>query len=272
VHINQGRSGMASLLVLLLRLQQCCCHLSLLKNVIEASAIDAVDDLEDLISQLQSLDLDGKTRAGLPLAMASANSTKEFLTNSNITLGPPFENTHSSTKISALLSRLKDLEASNDPNQLIKSVVVSQWTSLLDIVGVHLKNEKMLYREIRGDLSIAERSRAVEEFNSSRSGPRVMLLSLKAGGVGLNLIGGSHLFLMDIHWNPALESQVCDRIHRVGQTRNVHIYRFICKDTIEIKIGELQERKRKLARNILGGQAITKSALTLQDLRMLFGV
>ena len=96
MQINHGRNGMASLLVLLLRLQQCCCHLSLLKNVIEANAIDLADDLADVISQLQVLNLDGKTKAGLPLNL---DSTKEFLKDSKVTLGPSFENTYSSTKV-----------------------------------------------------------------------------------------------------------------------------------------------------------------------------
>jgi len=80
-----------------------------------------------------------------------------------------------------------------------------------------------------------------------------MLVSLRAGGVGLNLIGGNHLFLIDMHWNPALELQACDRIYRMGQKRDCFIHRFICKDTIEEKIVQLQNSKTALANNILSG-------------------
>ena len=70
------------------------------------------------------------------------------------------------------------------------------------------------------------RSGIVENFNNNQHGPHVMLLSLAAGGVGLNLVGANHLFLLDLHWNPQLEAQACDRIYRVGQTREVSIHRY----------------------------------------------
>lgn len=97
-------------------------------------------------------------------------------------------------------------------------------------------------------------------------------MSLKAGGVGLNLIGGNHLFLIDQHWNPSLEDQACDRIYRVGQTKDVFIHRFLCKDTIEERIVALQQKKQELAKSVLTGSGGVSSKLTLDDLRMLFGV
>lgn len=82
---------------------------------------------------------------------------------------------------------------------------------------------------------------------------QVMLLSLQAGGVGLNLIGGNHVFLLDMHWNPALEVQASDRCHRVGQTRDVRIHKFICSGTVEERILQLQTKKLELAKNVLEG-------------------
>ena len=78
-----------------------------------------------------------------------------------------------------------------------------------------------------------------------------MLLSLAAGGVGLNLVGANHLFLLDMHWNPQLEAQACDRIYRVGQKRNVKIHKFLCEETVESRIQELQVKKMDLANDVL---------------------
>ena len=80
-----------------------------------------------------------------------------------------------------------------------------------------------------------------------------MLLSLLAGGVGLNLIGGNHVFMLDMHWNPALEMQAADRCHRVGQNRDVHIHKFVCSGTVEERILQLQTKKLELAKNVLDG-------------------
>lgn len=98
-----------------------------------------------------------------------------------------------------------------------------------------------------------------------------MLLSLNAGGVGLNLIGGNHLFLTDMHWNPQLEAQACDRVFRVGQKKNVHIHRLVTTGTVEEKILLLQQQKLALANGILTGAAkLATKGLTIDDLKMLF--
>ena len=98
-----------------------------------------------------------------------------------------------------------------------------------------------------------------------------MLLSLAAGGVGLNLIGGNHLFLTDMHWNPQLEAQACDRVYRVGQLKDVHVHRFVTVGTVEERITELQKRKLELASGILtGAQNVAAKGLTLEYLKMLF--
>lgn len=98
-----------------------------------------------------------------------------------------------------------------------------------------------------------------------------MLLSLGAGGVGLNLVGANHLFLLDMHWNPQLESQACDRIYRVGQTKNVVIHRFLCEATVETRILQLQQKKLDLADGILSGaKRANSNKLTLDDLKTLF--
>ena len=98
-----------------------------------------------------------------------------------------------------------------------------------------------------------------------------MLLSLAAGGVGLNLIGGNHLFLADMHWNPQLEAQACDRIFRVGQKKDVHIHRMITKGTVEERILELQKKKLELANAVLtGASKMAVTALSLEDLKLIY--
>ena len=82
---------------------------------------------------------------------------------------------------------------------------------------------------------------------------QVMLLSLQAGGVGLNLIGGNHIFMLDMHWNPALETQAGDRCHRMGQKRDVFIHKFVCEGTVEERILMLQKKKLELAQSVLDG-------------------
>ncbi|KAE9547215.1 hypothetical protein FO519_009572, partial [Halicephalobus sp. NKZ332] len=106
------------------------------------------------------------------------------------------------------------------------------------------------------------------KFNQKNRGPQVMLLSLTAGGVGLNLIGGNHLFLMDLHWNPAREQQASDRIHRIGQEKNVFIHKLVCEDTIETRVLELQEEKMKLADNVFKGA----DKLSKSECRKLLGI
>lgn len=110
-------------------------------------------------------------------------------------------------------------------------------------------------------------------YEFSRVLLQVMLLSLTAGGVGLNLIGGNHLIVMDPHWNPQLELQAHDRIYRMGQKKSVHIYKVLCEDTIEERIKLLQEKKLSIAQDVLSGvKRTTNSKLTIDDMKSLFGM
>lgn len=111
----------------------------------------------------------------------------------------------------------------------------------------------------------------IDSFNDPNSHLTILLLSLTAGGVGLNLIGGNHLLLLDVHWNPQLEAQAQDRIYRFGQTKDVYIYKYVCKETIEERIAVLQEHKLELAKDVLiGGRSNAASKLSLDDMKSLF--
>ncbi|RCN31991.1 protein, SNF2 family, partial [Ancylostoma caninum] len=117
------------------------------------------------------------------------------------------------------------------------------------------------------------RQSRVDRFNARKGEIDIMLVSITAGGVGLNLTGGNHLILMDLHWNPALELQASDRVHRMGQTKDVYIHKLIMKNSIEERVLDLQKKKMELAESVLRG-AVSKKAmnLTLADLRFLFNL
>ncbi|KAM4730767.1 LOW QUALITY PROTEIN: transcription termination factor 2 [Anableps anableps] len=256
-------SSTVHILSLLLRLRQCCCHLSLLKKTLDSSELQGDGIVLSLEEQLNALSLSSTaTPTGPdPKDTVALNGTRF---SSQL-----FEETSKSTKISAITSELMAIKEKSD-NQ--KSVIVSQWTSMLNIIAVHLRRMGLTYGVIDGTVNPKRRMDVVEEFNTNPKGPQVMLVSLCAGGVGLNLIGGNHLFLIDMHWNPALEDQACDRIYRVGQRKDVTIHRFVCEGTVEEKIATLQTKKKELAQNVLSGTGSTVSKLSLADLKIIFGV
>ena len=122
-------------------------------------------------------------------------------------------------------------------------------------------------------MSASNRSKSISTLNNDRS-CWIMLISLKAGGVGLNLVSANHVFIMDIWWNPAIEDQAFDRVHRIGQLKNVTIYRLVIKNSIEQKILKLQEKKRKIAKQALDLKNNRKNKqsvnLSARDLIQLF--
>uniref|UniRef100_A0A8C0F2S9 Transcription termination factor 2 n=1 Tax=Bubo bubo TaxID=30461 RepID=A0A8C0F2S9_BUBBB len=253
-------SSTVHVLSMLLRLRQCCCHLSLLKV-----ALDQVN----LNSEGLSLSIEEQLGALTLSELQTPDSKSTVYLNGTAFKTDIFEITKESTKVSHLLAELKTIQSRSESQ---KSVVVSQWTSMLKVVAVHLQRLGLKYATVDGSVNPKQRMDVVEEFNNNPKGPQVMLVSLLAGGIGLNLTGGNHLFLLDMHWNPALEEQACDRIYRVGQQKDVVIHRFVCEGTVEEKIVQLQKRKKVLAQQVLSGQGEAFSKLTLADLKILFGI
>lgn len=146
-----------------------------------------------------------------------------------------------------------------------KVIIFSQFTSMLKIIKDWLETEKIKTFYLDGATN--DRQDLVDEFEKSAEG--VFLISLKAGGVGLNLVSCHYMFIYDPWWNPASESQAADRIYRIGQKSNVFIYRLITKNTIEEKVLALQQKKSEIAKNIFDGLAAEK--LTAKDLMELIG-
>merc|ERR1719450_938769 len=139
---------------------------------------------------------------------------------------------------------------------------------MLEVVKKHVNNIGLKIAEINGKVNVKSRSDIVDDFNRQDGGAQVMLLSLGAGGVGLNLVGANHLFLLDMHWNPQQEAQACDRIYRVGQTKEVTIHRFVVEGSVEERILQLQEKKLGLANDVLTGAKRTgANKLSFDDLK-----
>jgi SNF2 family DNA or RNA helicase len=147
-----------------------------------------------------------------------------------------------------------------------KALVFSQFTSLLSIVRERLDEQKLVYEYLDG--ATTNRQERVEHFQTDPACP-LFLISLKAGGLGLNLTAAEYVFLLDPWWNPAVEAQAVDRAHRIGQTRQVFAYRLIARDTVEEKVLELQSSKRDLASAIITQDNSVLRNLKREDLELL---
>ena len=145
-----------------------------------------------------------------------------------------------------------------------RMLVFSQFTGALDLVEEDLKERNIAYEKLTGETPKGERLSMAQRFNGGNT--PVFLISLKAGGTGLNLTGADLVVLLDPWWNAAAETQAADRAHRIGQKHPVTVYRIIAKDTIEERILELQEKKRQLADDILSGSASGAAALSREEL------
>jgi superfamily II DNA or RNA helicase len=169
----------------------------------------------------------------------------------------PGQEAQTSSKIERLIEALEDAVAEGH-----KALVFSQWTSLLDRIEPHLREANIRFGRLDG--STRDRGAVVREFQED-AGPPVLIVSLKAGGTGINLTAADHVFLMDPWWNPAVEEQAADRTHRIGQKRPVMVYRMVAKDTVEERILGLQEKKRRLA-DVALGEAGQAGGITREEL------
>lgn len=149
-------------------------------------------------------------------------------------------------------------------------LLFSQFTSMLEIIQKKLDAEHISYYTITGSTPKKKRLELVKAFNEGDV--KVFLISLKAGGVGLNLIGADIVVHYDPWWNQAVQNQATDRAHRIGQTKKVTVYKLIAKNTIEEKIQKLQEAKKNLADQIISGNTGRLGALSREELMELLEV
>jgi SNF2 family DNA or RNA helicase len=150
-----------------------------------------------------------------------------------------------------------------------KALIFSQFLGMLALIKEKLIELDIPFAYFDGSTTATDREKAIREFQDNDS-CRVFLISLKAGGVGLNLTAADYVYIVDPWWNPAVEQQAIDRTHRIGQTKNIFAYRMICKDSIEDKILQLQDRKRLLAKDLIADDDGFVKSLSREDVEYLF--
>ncbi|AQL00017.1 SNF2 domain-containing protein / helicase domain-containing protein / zinc finger protein-related [Zea mays] len=177
----------------------------------------------------------------------------------------------------------KGISEQTDTKLTEKAIVFSQWTRMLDLLEVHLKASHVTYRRLDGTMSVAARDKAVNDFNMVPEVSilqflywqvTVMIMSLKAASLGLNMVAACHVLMLDLWWNPTTEDQAVDRAHRIGQKRPVTVSRLTIKDTVEDRILALQEKKREMVASAFGEDksGSRQTRLTVEDLNYLFMV
>jgi SNF2 family DNA or RNA helicase len=169
-----------------------------------------------------------------------------------------------SAKVDYLIESMEQIIEENH-----KVIIFSQFTTYLDLIQKEVKDKKWKFSRIDGSQQMKKRQKEVENFQEGDS--MVFLISLKAGGFGLNLTAASYIFLMDPWWNPAVENQAIDRAHRIGQENKLTVYRPIIKDSIEEKVLVLQNNKKELFKDLMADEEkeFFDGKLTMDDFKNL---
>lgn len=172
---------------------------------------------------------------------------------------------HESGKFESLFELFDDLISSNH-----KTLVFSQFTTMLKLISAELKKKGIEHYYLDGNMKAKDRLELVNSFNNGNTA--IFLISLKAGGTGLNLVGSDTVIHVDPWWNPSVENQASDRAHRIGQKNSVQVIKLITKGTIEEKIMKLQDKKKKLIDNVLKNEGSLISSFSEEDIKNLFDI
>ncbi|XP_054811876.1 ATP-dependent helicase rhp16-like isoform X2 [Prosopis cineraria] len=213
-------------------------------------------------SKLLTVDL----TSNIDVGDQSRKTTIKGFRSSSILNRIRLENFQTSTKIEALREEIRFMV---ERDGSAKGIVFSQFTSFLDLINYSLLKSGVSCVQLNGSMSLTARDAAIKRFTDDPE-CKIFLMSLKAGGVALNLTVASHVFIMDPWWNPAVERQAQDRIHRIGQYKPIRIVRFVIENTIEERILKLQEKKELIFEGTVGGSAEALGKLTEADMRFLF--
>jgi SNF2 family DNA or RNA helicase/intein/homing endonuclease len=217
--------------------------------------------VEDSLAEIESAE--GLQRRGMILALLIklkqiCNHPAQYLKQATL-------EQYNSAKLLRLEEMLEEVLAEGD-----RALIFTQFAEWGKLLKPHL--EKQLGREILflyGSTSKKQREEMIDRFQHDPQGPPIMILSLKAGGVGLNLTRANHVFHFDRWWNPAVENQATDRVFRIGQTRNVQVHKFVCTGTLEEKIHDMIESKKQLAEQVVGAGEEWLTELDTNQLRNL---
>ncbi|KAF8635554.1 hypothetical protein AX15_000207 [Amanita polypyramis BW_CC] len=277
---NTGKSAYMSVLLLLLRLRQSCDHPALVTKDFNKD-IDAIDpksvkkglsdkdgDADDLVAAFDQLGVTKKCQVCMT-ELSPSNAAEGEWSDHCIDCVPLAMRAQeeaegrlpSSAKIRKILEILRDVQERGPE----KTIIFSQFTSMLDLIEPFLRSEGIKYVRYDGSMKPPDREAALTKIKGNPS-TRVILISFKAGSTGLNLTACNNVILVDLWWNPALEDQAFDRAHRFGQERDVNIYKLKIDNTVEDRILELQERKRALARAALSGTKLKDMNLGFDEL------
>jgi len=172
--------------------------------------------------------------------------------------------TTESVKIKEIVNHITEKTAQH------KVLLFSQFVEMLSLIKDELNKRGIAYEYLDGKSSTTQREASVENFQNNDD-LRVFLISLKAGGTGLNLTAADYVYIVDPWWNPAVENQAIDRCYRIGQDKHVFAYRMICKDTVEEKILSLQAKKKKIAQDIIQTDDNIMKTIDMNDIKGLFG-
>ena len=226
----------------------------------QATLYEAV--LQDTMRQIA--ESEGMQRRGLVLALLTR--LKQVCNHPALLMHDGSALAGRSGKLARLREMLEEVVASDE-----RALVFTQYAEMGHLLQEHLR--EALDREVvflHGGTPMAERDRLVAEFQNDANGPPVFILSLKAGGTGLNLTRANHVFHYDRWWNPAVENQATDRAFRIGQTKNVQVHKYVCAGTFEETLDDLIERKVALAESIVGTSEAWITEMSTDDLRQLF--
>jgi superfamily II DNA or RNA helicase len=257
-HIAEDGVGRSSIYILegLTKLRQICDSPALLR---EAGPGGAANVKEGAAGDGEGIARDAETTAG--------DGSEGTAGSQRTTAGDGAGGIAGAVSVSAKLDELiREIEENTGRH---KALVFSQFTSMLQLIREALSERGIPYLYLDGSVRAEERKRSVQQFQDDED-TRVFLISLKAGGVGLTLTAADYVYLVDPWWNPAAEQQAIDRSHRIGQVKKVFAYRMICKDTVEEKILQLQERKRQLTADLVGDESGFVKKLTQDDVAYLF--
>ena len=263
----------AFFLAVILRLRQFCCHPCLLPEDIRKSLLSAeTDDVLGLENECEKCGKLLGANAGPVVAPCrhicencisnedrACPSCEAAIAKDSLMYGSVKEKEEQTTEIpdmalsSKMTAATEEIHRIRRENAGDKLIVVSQFTSFLSAMEPHLRDRGVAFMRLDGTMNSMARTQVISTFSRKDSSISVLLLSLRAGGVGLNLVSANHMLLLEPTWNPAVEDQCFDRIHRLGQVKPVHIYRFVANGTIEERVVELQEKKRNLACGAFGG-------------------
>ncbi|XP_042457247.1 putative SWI/SNF-related matrix-associated actin-dependent regulator of chromatin subfamily A member 3-like 1 [Zingiber officinale] len=217
-----------------------------------------------------------QVNARCPICRHSLSKTDLFVVPQTKSFNDDMSKAHSrnrplSSKVTTLL---KLLLADKEQNPLTKSVIFSQFRKMLILLQEPLKEAGFVVLQLDGSMSTKKRTEVIKKFTASGPGtPMILLASLKAAGAGINLAAASRVYLFEPWWNPAVEEQAMDRVHRIGQREEVKVVRMIVKDSIEERILMLQEKKKSLASGAFGKKSTNdQQRMRIEDLRIMMHI